>query len=61
VSLPDSGSVPWQSVVMGGNVAYSKDPEAPPPYGADKDKKRDPEYDYIDNQRELMATSSTKL
>jgi len=46
---------------MGGNVAYSKDPEAPPPYGADKDKKRDPEYDYIDNQRELMATSSTKL
>ena len=64
VDQPGSGSVPWQSVVLGENVAYSKDPMAPPPYEderAVKDKKKDPEYDYIETQRELTTITSSNV
>ncbi len=56
--MSNPGAAPWQSVVLGENVAYSKGQEPPPPsYEEVKDnKKADPEYAYIDNQRVLTTS-----
>lgn len=60
VNMPE-GTVPWQSVVLGENVAYSREQLAlpPPPYDQTQtDMKSNPEYDYIIHG-ERMKTSST--
>ena len=62
IDLPDVGPVPWQSVALGENVAYSMDPIPPPSYESTTEaKKSDPEYDYIDSQRVLTVMSSSKM
>lgn len=57
-NVPNSGAVPWQSVVLGENVAYVTGPEPPPPsYEETKSKsKTDSEYDYIDNNQRVLTS-----
>ena len=61
-NMANTGAVPWQSVVLGENVAYVKELAHPPPSyeeaKAGKKEKSDPEYDYVDSVRGLTVSTS---
>lgn len=61
--LPDSGQVPWQSVALGENVAYSRDPLPPPSYESStgNEEKQEPEYSYVDTHRGLTPSTPSKV